>query len=341
MSNPVPFPNGALEAFVEIAFGADIYGDQALWTWTDITPTGVGNALMDQTITTTRGRQDEASHVAPTQAGIQLDNPDGDLTPDNASSPYFPNVDVGTPARWGVMVDNSHLQIEPFEDARAQVNSTVALNLTSDLDVRIDMQAKTTHPTSTDTIIVGRASDSGNYSWRIQFSADRRVTIKWSTDGTPTLPISVTSSIPVLPSNARTVLRVTVDVNNGAGGYDVKFYLGESMTGPWTQVGATFTGVGVTTIFNVVQDLVIGSPSDGNQFDALDADVYEFWLLNGIDGPQIANPDFTIIPSGTATFVDPAGRTWNILAGAQVTNRWCRILGTIDSWALVWPWGAL
>ena len=81
--------------------------------------------------------------------------------------------------------------------------------------------------------------------------ADRRVTIKWSTDGTPTAPISVTSNVPVLPSNARTVLRVTVDVNNGSGGYDVKFYLGESMTGPWTQVGATFTGIGVTTIFKL------------------------------------------------------------------------------------------
>ena len=124
---------------------------------------------MYQSITTTRGRQDEASDVAPTQSGIQLDNPDGDFTPDYAGSLYFPNVIVGTPARWGVTAEHSRLLIDPFEEARAQVNSTVALNFTADLDVRIDMQAKTTDPTSTDTIIAGRASDSGAYSWRIQF----------------------------------------------------------------------------------------------------------------------------------------------------------------------------
>src|SRR5262245_36920252 len=98
----VPFPNGALEAFVDIAFGADIHGDQALWTWTNITPTGVGNMLMSQTITTTRGRQNEASDVAPTHSGLELDNPNGDLTPYNAMSPYYPYVDLGTPGRWGI-----------------------------------------------------------------------------------------------------------------------------------------------------------------------------------------------------------------------------------------------
>lgn len=336
----VPFPNGALEPFMEIAFGADIAGDQSQWVWTDLTPDG-DSALMAQTITTTRGRQDEASDVAPTTAGMELDNPDGFLTPDNANSPYYPDVDLGTPGRWGVKTPTPRLFIPPFYAARAQVASTAALNITTDLDVRVDLHAKTTDPQTMRTIIAGRASDSGPYSWRLQFAPDRRVTLLWSDDGTPTSPLSLTSSVPVLPMSTRTVLRVTLDVDNGAGGHEARFYLGESMSGPWMQVGPTETGTGTTVVFNAAADLVVGVPLDGSITNALDADVYRFQLRNGIDGPAVANADFTTQTPGTTTFVDAAGRTWTIHDTAAISNRWCRILGTIDEWGPKWPWGDL
>lgn len=332
----VPFPNGALEVFAEAAFGADIAGDQSAWVWTDLTP-----AQMDQTITTTRGRQDEASDVAPTQSGLELDNPAGALTPFNAMSPYYPHVDLGTPGRWGIKTTTPRLLLSPSLGARAQVNSTAALNITSDLDVRVDLHAKTIHPDAGSTVIAGRADDVGPYSWRLEFLPDRRVTLLWSDDGTPTAPIFETSTVPVMPSSARAILRATLDVDNGGGGYDVKFYLGQSITGPWMQVGPTMTGPAPTTVFNAAADLVVGDPPSLTAVEALDADIYRFQLRNGIDGPVIADADFTAQPSGTFSFVDSAGRTWNLFNAAEISNKWCRIVGTIDEWAPKWPWGDL
>lgn len=332
----VPFPNGALPVFVEAAFGADVEGDQSAWVWTDLTP-----QQMDQTVTTTRGRQDEASDVAPTQAGIELDNPTGDLTPDNATSIYYPNVDVGTPARWGVETTSPRLLVRPFNDSRAQVNSTAALNITADLDVRIDMHAKTADPEATFVVVAGRADDTGPYSWRVEFLPDRRVRLLWSTDGTFGGVVEAVSTVPVLPMSARTVLRVTLDVDNGAGGHDAQFYVGEGITGPWMQVGPTVTGAGTTTIFNAAANLVVGSSPELSAVPALDADVYRFQLRDGIDGTPVANADFTAQTPGATSFVDTAGRTWDLYVDTEITNRWCRAVGTIDEWAPQWPWGDL
>jgi hypothetical protein len=336
MSSPVPFPNGALEVFAEAAFGADIGGDQSAWVWTDLTPQD-----MDQTITTTRGRQDEASDVAPTQSGLELDNPTGALTPYNATSPYYPHVDLGTPGRWGIKTTTPRLLVNPSYGARAQVASAAALNITSDLDVRVDLHAKTIHPDAGFTVIAGRADDVGPYSWRLEFLPDRRVALLWSDDGTPTAPLFETSTVPVLPSSARTVLRATLDVNNGSGGYDVKFYLGESITGPWVQVGPTMTGAATTTVFNAGADLVVGTPPSLTAVEAMDSDVYHFQLRNGIDGPVVADADFTAQTPGVFTFVDSAGRTWDLFDDAEISNKWCRIFGTIDEWAPKWPYGDL
>lgn len=335
----VPFPNGALEPFLDIAFGADVNGDQSLWTWVDITPTGAGNALMAQEITTTRGRQDEAGDITPTQADMQLDNPNGDFTPFNPMGAYWPNVTLGTPARWGVRNFTPRLESAPFDGSRAQVASTAALNITTDLDVRIDLHAKTSSTTNIRTIIAGRGDQTTGFSWDIEHTNSKHVIVSWSTDGVGILLLG--SDVPVLPTSARAILRVTLDVDNGAGGHEAKFYLGQTITGPWMQIGATQLGAGTTSIFNAAKPLVVGLPENTFHDVALDADVYRFQLRDGIDGTIIADANFETQTSDVTTFVDTAGRTWTIEGNSELTNKWCRILGTVDEWNPTWPWGDL
>lgn len=335
----VPFPNGALEGFVEIAFGADVNGDQALWAWTEVAPAGVSNVLMSQDITTTRGRQDESSDVAPTQADMRLDNPDGDFTPFNPTSQYWPNVTLGTPARWGVRNFHPRLFSQPLDGSRAQVASTTALNITADLDVRIDLHAKTSSPDNFRAVIAARGDENTSFSWDVEFSPGKHVIVSWSETGTGLKFLG--TDVPVLPISARAILRVTLDVDNGAGGHEARFYLGETITGPWMQIGETQVGVGTTNIFNAAEPLVIGLPHNVDPSLALDADVYRFQLRDGIDGAIVADANFETQISDVTSFVDSAGRTWNIEGHTKLTNKWCRILGTTSEWNPRWPWGDL
>src|SRR5690606_37363786 len=45
--------------------------------------------------------------------------------------------------------------------------------------------------------------------------------------------------------------------------------------------------------------------------------------------------------SGVPVFVDSTGLKWTIQGDAELSNRWFRAVGTIDSWSPVWPWGDL
>ncbi|MFC8365588.1 carbohydrate binding domain-containing protein [Streptomyces griseorubiginosus] len=81
---------------VEAAFGTTLA--QAVstgGTWTDLT----GRVDMAAGISITGGAQDELSDTQVGTCTLTLDNLDGALTPENASSPYSPNVVDGVPLR--------------------------------------------------------------------------------------------------------------------------------------------------------------------------------------------------------------------------------------------------
>lgn len=340
MADP-DFPDGgALVVGYEMAFGADISGDQDLWPWTNLSVPG-DSIFMNQEVSIARGRQNESSNVAPTAADVDVDNPDGDLTPGFAASPYYPNVDLGTPARFWVEAPTPRLYLRPVDGSRAFVNTVAALNITTDLDVRIDMHLKSMSADGAAAAIAGRASSSSLFSWRVKVHADRTVTLEWSTTGS-TPALSITSTTPVVPMSARSTLRVTLDVNNGAAGRTATFYAGPGVTGPFTQVGPTVVQAGTTSIFNAAAPLVVGDASDLPANTASDANVYAFQVLNGIAGSPVADVDFTAQTPGDDTFVDAAGRTWHVNEpAAEVSNRWYRIVGTSDEIAPTWPWGDL
>ena len=72
--------------------------------WTDITSRAMGKQG-ESYISAAMGRTYELSQMEAGELAIACDNHDGALTPGNTSSPYYPNVVVGTPVRvsafWG------------------------------------------------------------------------------------------------------------------------------------------------------------------------------------------------------------------------------------------------
>ncbi|MFI7073554.1 hypothetical protein [Micromonospora sediminicola] len=74
---------------VEAAFGATLTADPGTWAWTDLT-----SRLRANPITV---RQNV--FPTPSTCSVTLHNDDGALTPLHPMSPYWPNVDLGTPLR--------------------------------------------------------------------------------------------------------------------------------------------------------------------------------------------------------------------------------------------------
>lgn len=97
------FPTDPLKIKMEIALGADITGDPALWSWTDISDY-VRTA--DAKVVVRRGRRNDSGSVAAATASFDLDNTGGRFCTQNPLSPYFPLLQVNTPVKVSASTDS-------------------------------------------------------------------------------------------------------------------------------------------------------------------------------------------------------------------------------------------
>jgi hypothetical protein len=114
-------------------------------------------------------------------------------------------------------------------------------------------------------------------------------------------------------------IRVTLDVDNGAAGRTVRFYVSDDGVG-WAPVGAAVTVAGTITLANVTASLKIG-----NVLHPV-GDVMKIDWRAGIDSEtQVVYADFTRVDAGTTSFTDETGYVWTIGAsGSIIANGWAR-----------------
>ena len=98
------FPTDPLEVKVEVALGADITGDPALWSWTDIS--AYVRTADGAKVVVRRGRRNDSGSTAPATASFDLDNTDGRFCTQNPMSPYYPLLAVNTPVKISVSTDS-------------------------------------------------------------------------------------------------------------------------------------------------------------------------------------------------------------------------------------------
>jgi hypothetical protein len=166
-------------------------------------------------------------------------------------------------------------------------------------------------PGGVGTFLIGQWPNTpGNNSWVFGFSATGQLTLSWSNDGTTQLNHTMTNPLGYT-DGTRHWVRVTLDVNNGAGGRTAAFYTSEDGTS-WSLI-ESFTGA-VTSIFNSTATLSIGAilPYTGK--------VYHADLRASIDGATVANPDFTNQAVGVTSFNDTAStpKTWTVNSTATI-----------------------
>lgn len=297
--------------------------------WTDIT----SDVYTAEKITITRGRADEGQRVDPGKCTLTLNNRAGKYSPRNPLSPYYQLIGRNTPLRVSVMAGGTFLSVPAGATDRASTPDTAVLDITGDLDVRIEVRLDDWQSNTQPLELIGKWGESTNQKSWIVFVYQRELWLYTSVDGTTEWQARSTTKLTVPPSG-RLALRCTIDVNDGAGNKVNQFFTAPTLRGPWTLL-ATTTAAGTTSIFNSTASLDIGAV-DNARFFTMSGAVYRAEVRNGINGTVVANPDFTTQATGTGSFADSAGRTWTLNAAASVTNRRTRFVGEVSSWPSRW-----
>lgn len=185
--------------------------------------------------------------------------------------------------------------------------------------------------TSQDEALVGKYNTgSDQRSWALVLDADGngdpalagRPALLWSTAGTSGTIVgaSATERAPIDPFGNIT-MRVTLDVDNGLGGWTVTF---ETLDGDgnWAALGTPIeNNAAITSVFAGDAPLTVGSTLAAGVPDRLfEGRIYSVLVTDPSTGNVYAAPDFTGRAPGTEEIEDSTGNTWAINSPATLTS---------------------
>lgn len=281
-----------------------------------------------------RGRNDERGRTTMT-GSLSLEDPDGDFNDLNPLSPYYGLIGPNTQLR--ISLGNSAATEDDFNrnvtngitagvldlpgGSGNYVSSpdAAALDIVGDIDIRARIAPDDWTP-SADQCIISKSNTSGNqrsYQFIIQSPGNLR--FSWSTDGTGANTRNVDSTVSTGFTNGEAHwVRVTLDVDNGSTQHVVTFYTSENGTS-WTQLGATVTTAGVTSIFSSTATANVGARSAGTA-DLYAGLIYRAEIRSSIGGTVVADPRFDQQGAGNTSFTDSTGKVWTLNGTAALVN---------------------
>lgn len=289
-------------------------------TWTDITGY-VSHG--DAPVKITRGRSDETTQATPSTAVMKWSNLDGRFSPRNPSGPYYGELGRNTPLRLSVNDAGTRLRMEDDTVSCAQAAFTP---VTGDIDVRLETGLSGYQPCT----LAGQWASSER-AWCIVLNDTGTISWYWTTDGSTIL--AVTSSVPIPLGHL--AIRVTRAHSTGV----VTWYTASSISGSWTQLGATATG-GTGNLYASTADLqagyVAGLNADYPAFGGPSGLFYALQVYSGIGGTLVASPAFSTQTAGATSFTDGYGNTWTVEGTAELSNRKYRFHGECSALPQQW-----
>lgn len=320
----------------------------AAGVWTDITD----YVYYRDSVKITQGQQDETSVVQPGTCRFTLNNRDGRFSPRNPTSPYYGQIGRNTPVRVSMLTSSSYLWAPGEQSACLQTPDSASLSVTGDLDLRAEVNLENWNPAGANTVgiapkstIASKYAATGNEgSWLFAIHGTGQMRFSWSTDGTSGGAFFVTSPNSItVPGSGKLAVRVTLDVNNGLGGWTVTFYTSDSIGGTWTQLFQyVYTG-GTTNIFDSTAPVQFGSVTDLDfstfGYGPCLGKMMKFQMYNGIAGTKVADVDLTAQAEGTTTYTDANSNVWTTQGNATILAREFRFFGEVSSWPSTWDTG--
>lgn len=301
-----------------------------------------GYRLNRDPVKITRGRADGDNVTPPSQANLTLNNTGGLFSPRNPNSPLYGLLKRNTPMKISRGVGSTGMVVTG--GGRAECNDSAALSFSGDLDIRVDLQPQKGASWATASFDVASKFDFivNALGWTMMLIAGRIRFSVWPT-GTNPPNLTVESTAVLAAGDDRRTLRVTLDVNNGAGGNTATFYTGPSTAGPWTQLGAAVVTAGTTSLFDSTSKLRVGSASSTTLWSHghAEATFYAAELRSGINGAVVASPNFETqpldpTPFSSSAFADAQGNQWSFNNGNGSARTWfgytnVRLVGEISS----------
>ena len=296
--------------------------DANLGGWTAIT------GYVKQPLTITRGRPDESPACNPGSAPMMWNNGDGRFSPRLATGPYYGLLGRNTPVRVSIPASGTYLRMEDDQASYCSTPDTSALDITGTIDVRIDCA-----PTSYVPSVLASKWASGERSWALTLNGDGTLTFWWTTDGATIGSLQSTASVPP----GETCMRVKLTASTGT----AVFYTAAAgqINGTFTQLGASVSTGGSTSIFNGTAAVAVGAcaafTADESSYSGLTGAVFEFELINS-SGSTVAHPIFDAQSAGTTSFTDSHSLTWTVSGTAEISGRSYRFHGEAASLPVQW-----
>lgn len=225
----------------------------------------------------------------------------------------------------------AYLLLDGTTNCCASTPDSAVASITGDLDLRIRCSLDDWTPGARNQLI-SKWTSAGNASWIWRVNTDGKLALLVSVDGTATTvnaPSTVASSI---TDGAIKWVRVTFDCDNGAGGNDTKFYTSEDGV-TWTQLGATVTTAGATSIFNGNAAVQIGYNTSSGE--PMTGKVYRAQVYSGIAGTLAVDFNLANVIKGATSFSTPTGEVWTVNGTAKIRQAAGTTPGQLDDWLRV------
>jgi hypothetical protein len=179
---------------------------------------------------------------------------------------------------------------------------TTALSITGDIELEAFLVGNYT--AGVNQYITSKWLSAGNQrSYILGVDLTGHIVFFWSDNGTAFTQATSTIVLPVANYSA-VGIKVSFDVDNGAGGNTATFYYSTDPTLPWTQLGTPVITAGVTSIFNSTAPLQhVGI--DNNAGNGLLAGyVFDAKVRNGINGTLVYSAPMSAQATGTTSFIE-------------------------------------
>lgn len=321
------FPQTPLDIQVDLRIGG---------VWQDVTADVYTRDLM----TVTRGRPDEGSRSDPGKCKLLFNNglsnvsPTvlGRYSPGNPGSDLFGEIGRNTPVRVHVPAAESHLELDGDTSGTVSTPDAAALDIIGDIDIRAEIDIDMTRADLPQTILGKWGESTAERSWILR-AYDGNLTFSWLDAATASFNAPLAIELIGAP-----VIRVVLITDDGDGGLIARFYQGDTVDGPWTQLGDDITAGFTTDLQSTTSSLFIGpvdtTIASGRQ--PFTGTATRFQVYDGVDGTLVADADFRALADGATGFTDSVGRVWTVNGTAEVRQRDDRFNGEISAWPARW-----
>lgn len=193
-----------------------------------------------------------------------------------------------------------------------------SLDITGDLDIRALIAPDDWTPAANRRIVAKYVTAGSQQSFLFSLLTSGALSLTWTTNGFTLLTETSSVNLASQANGSPLWVRVTLDVNNGAGDAEVEFFTstnGET----WAQLGTTQLVGATTSIFAGTAPLEVGSRNNGADGN-FTGEIVKVNVRSGIDGTTVADPDFSAQAAGTTVFTDDTGRTWTVHGTAVIAS---------------------